>query len=441
MALVRKLALYPVVMAHRLRRLSNDGIDAGSGPLLLFIAFQEGPSRVTDRLHLNDSYALDFEARVLSCREHDGRPVAILDRTAFYAESGGQPWDTGTLGDARVMEVVEEDGEVLHVLDRPVPEGPVTGHVDGDRRRDHREQHHGQHLLSQAFVELAEARTVGFHLGSEVTTIDLDRPVTSQKMREAELRTNEVVWEARPVQVRVVSADEARAAGATPPDGVEEGIRLVEAYGFDLQPCGGTHPHSTAEVGMVMITGSEGYKGGTRVSFVCGHRAHRAIAARRDVLDQLVGVLSAPLEGLVQAAHQVKNALAESQKERRGLLERALDGEARRLLAEADATMAEPSVIVGAYEEWSPGDLRVLAQRIVAQAPSVALLGSRSDKAHLVFAQSEGLPHDIPALLRAAVETLGGRGGGRGNLAQGGGERVSALDDALEQAAATVRGA
>jgi alanyl-tRNA synthetase len=397
---------------------------------------------VTERLHLRDSYALEFEARVLSCRDHDGRPAAILDRTAFYAESGGQPWDTGTLDDARVIGVVEEGDDVLHILDRPLPEGPVRGRVDGERRRDHREQHHGQHLLSQAFVEVAEARTIGFHLGAETTTIDLDRTVTAEQIQAAETRANEVVWEARPVRVRTVPAEEARSLGTVPPAGVDA-VRLVEAEGFDLQPCGGTHPRTTAEVGIVMVDASERYKGGTRVSFVCGHRALAASSLRRKTLGQLVAVLSAPLGELPEVAQKTKDDLAESERQRRGLLERALEGEARRLLDEARGTTApppsEPPVIVAAYEDRSPGELRVLAQRLVELTPCVAVLGSRSEKTHVVVAQSDGLPHDVPALLRSAVEPLGGRGGGRGNLAQGGGEHPELLDEALARVADAVR--
>jgi alanyl-tRNA synthetase len=397
---------------------------------------------MTERLHLQDPYLLEFEARVLSCREHEGRPAVVLDRTAFYAESGGQPWDTGSLGEASVVAVIEADGDVLHVLDRALPEGPVQGRVDGERRRDHREQHHGQHLLSQAFVEVAQARTIGFHLGSDTTTIDLDRAVTPEQVQAAETRANEVVWEARPVKVRTVSAEEARSLGATPPEGVD-GVRLVEADGFDLQPCGGTHPRTTGEVGVVLVTASERYKGGTRVSFVCGHRALAATAFRRKTLEQLVSVLSTPLGELVEAAQKTKDDLAESERRGRGLLERALDGEARRLLDEALGTVApppsEPPVIVAAFDGRSPNELRVLAQRLVELTPCVAVLGSRSEKTHVVVAQSEGLPHDVPALLRSAVEPLGGRGGGRGNLAQGGGERPELLDEALARAAEAVR--
>jgi alanyl-tRNA synthetase len=389
---------------------------------------------LTERLHRDDAELLDFEARVVACREHEGRPAVVLDRTAFYAESGGQPWDTGTLGPAEVVAVVEEGDEVLHVLDRPLAEGTVEGHVDAARRRDHRQQHHGQHLLSRAFVVEADTRTVSFHLGTEESTIDLDRPVTGAQVRAAETRANEVVWEARPVRVRRVSPEEAKALGVAPPEGVEGDVRLVEAEGFDLQPCGGTHPRSTAEVGVVVVTGAERYKGGTRVTFVCGHRALAAVARQRTVLESLVSTLSAPVDDLPAVARKTKDDLAESARRERGLRERALEGEARRLLDEAPG-----GVVVAAYDGWDAGELRVLAQRLVDLAPCVALLGARADKAHLVFAQSGGLPHDIPALLREAVERLGGRGGGRGNMAQGGGDHPELLDEVLEEAAARVR--
>jgi alanyl-tRNA synthetase len=399
---------------------------------------------MTLRLHSDDPYLLEFDATVVARREREGRPAVVLDRTAFYAESGGQPWDTGTLGDARVVAVVEDGEDVLHVLDRPVAGDRVHGRVDAERRRDHRQQHHGQHLLSKAFVEVAQAETIAFHLGSEVTTIDLDRLVGEAQARAAERRANEVAWEARPVRVSTLTAADARAQGLEPPEGVEAGVRVVEAEGYDRQPCGGTHPRSTAEVGVIVITALEKYKAGTRVSFVCGHRALGAIARRQGVVDRLVSTLSAPLDDLVAAAQKAKDDLVGAERRAKNLLEHALEGEAQRLLAEARGdgpapTPAAPALVVAAFDAWAPNDLRVLATKLVALAPCVALLASRADKAHLVFAQSEGLPHDVPALLKAAVEPLGGKGGGRGNLAQGGGDRLDLLDDALARAASAVR--
>ena len=394
---------------------------------------------MSERLYLTDPDLLDFDATVLARHEHEGRPAVVLDRTAFYAESGGQPWDTGTLDNATVVAVVEQAGEVLHVLDRPLTDDRVAGRVDAARRRDHVQQHHGQHLLSKAFVDTARAQTTAFHLGADTTTIDLDRPVTAEQARAAETRANEIVWQARPVRVTLMTAAAARTEGLQPPDGVEDEVRVVEAEGFDRQPCGGTHPRRTSEVGVIVVNGLERYKGGTRVSFVCGQRALLSIARRQDVLDRLVSTLSAPLDELVAAAQKAKEDLVEGERRAKGLLERAIDGDARRLLAEAQAGET-PGLVVAALDGWTANDLRLLAQRLVALAPCVALLGGRSDKAHLVFAQSDGLPHDVPALLKAAVERLGGRGGGRGNLAQGGGDRLDRLDEALAQAVATVRG-
>ncbi len=398
---------------------------------------------MTQRLHRQDPYLLEFEAAVVARCEHDGRPAVVLDRTAFYAESGGQPWDTGTLGDARVLAVIEDGADVLHVLDRPIAAERVHGRVDADRRRDHMQQHHGQHLLSKAFVEVAQAATVAFHLGSEDTTVDLDRFVGEEQARAAERLANDVVWQARPVRVASLTAAEARAAGFEPPEGVLADIRIVEAEGFDRQPCGGTHPRTTAEVGVVVVTSLERYKGGSRVHFVCGGRALAAFARGQQVLDQLVATLSAPLDELAASAGKLKDDLAASERRAKALLGRALEGDARRLLADAQgqgpaASVSSPAVVVASFDGWPAEDLRLLATQLVALAPAVALLGSRSDKAHLVFAQSEGLPHDVPALLKAAVEHLGGRGGGRGNLAQGGGDRVERLDEALAQARAAL---
>jgi alanyl-tRNA synthetase len=395
---------------------------------------------MTERLHASDAYLLEFDATVVGGREHEGRPAVVLDRTAFYAESGGQPWDTGTLGDARVVAVVEDGADVLHVLDRPLAGDRVHGVVDAARRRDHMQQHHGQHRFRRS--SRSRRRDDSLPLAPR------SRPSTSTASSRrggagGGRRASEVAWEARPVRVSTLTAAEA-GRGLEPPTGVDTDVRVVEAEGFDRQPCGGTHPRTTAEVGVVVITGLERYKGGSRVSFVCGHRALAAIARERAVLDRLVATLSAPLDDLVPAAQKAKDDLVEAERRAKGLLERALEGEARRLLAEARGdgpppTPATPSLVVAVFDGWPPSDLRVLATRLVTLAPCVALLGSRAEKAHLVFAQSEGLPHDVPALLKASVEHLGGKGGGRGNLAQGGGDRLDLLDRALARAGDSVR--
>ena len=386
----------------------------------------------TERLYWQDPYLLEFDARITERREHQGRPAVILDRTAFYAESGGQPWDTGALDAVRVTAVVEDGDAILHVLDAPLPAQAVHGRVDGERRRDHRQQHHGQHLLSQALVEHLGANTISFHLGNETCSIDLDREIQAEQLLRAETRANEIVWDARAVTVKTVPRAEALGLGLDPSAHVGPLVRLIEVKDFDRRPCGGTHPRSTSEVGMVLALGLERHKGGSRVHFVCGHRALQVVRARNRVLEALSATLSAGIAELPDAAQKTMERLAASDKRNRELTEWALEGEARKLLAEAPGT---PALVVRAFDGWPAQDLRTLAIKLTRAGPCVALLGSRADKAHLVFAQSEGLPHDVAALLRDALALVGGRGGGRGNLVQGGGERIDALDEALARAA------
>jgi alanyl-tRNA synthetase len=393
---------------------------------------------VTVRLYQEDPYLLDFDGRVLARREREGRPAVVLDRTAFYPESGGQPWDTGTLDGVPVLAAIEHGEEVLHVLAAPLAADAVHGRVDGDRRRDHRQQHHGQHLLSRAFVELHRAETVGFHLGSESTTIDLAREVSEKQVAAAATRANEIVWEARPVRCYTSGRAEALASGIDLKDAVGEAVRVVEVEGFDRQPCCGTHPRTTAEVGVILVSGAERYKGGTRVSFLCGHRAQRAFEAQVAVLAQLSGTLSARASELAAAAGQLKERLREEQQRSKGLLGLALRAEARLLL---DACPAAPKVVRAAFAGRPLDEVRALAGLLVELEPCAALLGTRGDKAQLVFAAQEGLPIDVQALMRDAVALLGGRGGGRGNLAQGGGDRLDRLDEALLHAEAAARAA
>jgi alanyl-tRNA synthetase len=391
----------------------------------------------TEKLYRDDPYLLSFEARIVGSRVHEGKPGVLLDRTAFYPEGGGQPWDTGTLGGVGVVAVVlQEGGEIVHVLEGPLEGDRVHGEVDPSRRRHNREQHHGQHLVSRAFQELASARTTSVHLG-ETASVDLDRVLPEETLRRAIERTNEVIGEARPVTTRVVTRADALALGLHPAEDAGDAIRLVEASGFDLQPCGGTHPRSTAEVMLVLLLGHERYKGGTRVRFVCGHKA-LAIAAERIALSEALGArLSVPPDAVLPAVERLQAQVQDLTKRAKAFKDQALAAEAGALRAGAEGS---PALVVARDDRWLPEDLRTLASAIVAAAPAVALLGSAQEKASLVFAQSPGLHNDIPGLLRDAAVLLGGKGGGRGDLAQGGGDKVSALDAALAAAADRVRG-
>lgn len=391
---------------------------------------------MTELLCRADPYLLEFEAEVKERLEHEGRPAVVLDRTAFYPEGGGQPWDTGRLDEAVVSAVIESAGRVLHVVDRQPAQRRVRGRVDAARRLDHMQQHHGQHLLSRALEERCGARTTAFHLGSEDTTIDLHRWIAPASLADGLRRANEVIREARPVRVRSVSRSEAAGLGCKLPEEAGEEIRLVEVEAFDLQPCSGTHPALTSEVGVILALELEKYKGGARLRFVCGERALRAFEARQAALTRLGALLSAPLDGLEEAARQALEERDALRKRVDELLSRALLGDARQLVAEAGPA---PLVIARAFDGLGAAELRTLAQHLTSLAPCVALLGAGSATAQVVFARSAGIGVDIAALLQRALQRLGGRGGGRGDVVQGGGPNAAELGPALEEAARAAR--
>ena len=246
---------------------------------------------MTDRLYYQDCYLRDFPATVVETAE-DGRRV-YLDRTAFYPTSGGQPFDTGTLGVANVLEVIDEEERVAHVLDAAVSPGEVVGHVNWTRRFDHMQQHSGQHLLSAVLEELFEIPTVSFHLGAETSTIDVTAPsLTTVQIEQVEERCAEIVREARPLAITF--EDAAADLGLRKESQRTGTLRVVAIPGVDRSACGGTHVRTTAEIGPVLVRKTEKIRGNTRLEFVCGVRALRQARADFRTLQELARQLSTP---------------------------------------------------------------------------------------------------------------------------------------------------
>ncbi len=377
---------------------------------------------MTERLYYADAYCIRFSARVTEQLTWDGRPAVVLDRTAFYPTSGGQPADRGSLGGVAVMDVsAREDGAVVHVLERPWPKGreEVEGEVDWPRRFDHMQQHTGQHVLSAAFEQVLDADTLSFHLGAEASTIDVNVPrLDLEAARSVESLANQVLWEDRLVGARFVGLEELAALSLRRQPIVDGPVRVVEVTGFDVNPCGGTHVAHTGEIGLVRISRLD-YRGEeTRVEFLCGSRALRDYRARSAVVDQLATRLTVGYWELDQAVER----LQDEAKQLRGDLRRARE---QLLKAEADE-LFEAAVPQGAYrivrriwEGRNPGELRALAQELIQRFEVGALLASVGERTHLCFACSEEVGLDMAALLREACAQLGGKGGGQPHLAQG----------------------
>jgi len=370
---------------------------------------------MTRRLYYTDAYLRDFEARVLD-RTGDGRRV-YLDHTAFYPTSGGQPCDAGRLGSAEVIDVVDEGERIAHLLDQPLVEDRVTGHIDWTRRFDHMQQHTGQHLLSAVVAELFGHPTVGVHFGRDSATLDLDTGALSpDQVMLAEARANAVVAENRPVSVGF--EDAAAAAGLRKATGRSGSIRIVSIQNLDRSACGGTHVRATGEIGAILVRKMERVKQQVRLEFVCGGRAVRQARADRDLLTRIAALYPAAPEEvpalIVAQRSELKGALAV----RRELEEQVSGYRARELYSSALPT-GRGIRVVELREERGPIErLRPLGQALAA-FPKTLFIGTVSDPPGILLATSEDSGVDAGRALRTALAVVGGRGGGTAGMAQG----------------------
>jgi len=390
---------------------------------------------VTRRLYYDDSLLRSFEASVTAVRERDGAPEAALEATAFYPGGGGQPADRGALGSSAVLDVTEEAGIVWHRLDAPVVESArLAASLDWERRFDHMQQHTGQHVLSRAFVELARADTKSFHLGDEIVTIDVDHAdLPPDLLAHVEERANEIVWEDRAVSTRWTTLEEALRLPLRKPPDVEGAVRIVEIDAFDWSACGGTHVARTGQVGLVHVLGVERYKGGVRVSFVCGGRALRRLREAGALLRGLALEFTSGEADLPRAVARLKEERAALERRLKPLLKDSLDREAARLLESAPVGACGPVVAVQ-FADRDAGELGPLAAGVVSRGGIALLLATESGggvaRAH--FAAPQGTI-SMGSLLGALCRRHGGKGGGRPESAQGSfpADRVPlALDEA-----------
>ncbi len=380
---------------------------------------------MTERLYLTDPYLKSFHARVLEMRDFKGQPAAVLDRTAFYPEGGGQPGDRGTLGGARVLDTQEQEGVVLHLLDQPVA-GEVEAQLDWDRRFDHMQQHHGQHLLSAAF-DKAGAPTVSFHLGERTCTIDLDVAIGKLDLQKAERDTNQSIWRNLPVVARDFSGEE-RARLPLRKEPVK-GDRVVLVEGVDASPCGGTHPARTGEVGCVVLLRAQRWgEGKARIEFAGGNRAVQLLHELNDGLAAAAEVLKCAPADL---APSVARIAAESQARRKSL--EALQGELAKVEAARLRAKSGAAPVVVRLDRGA-AFARLVAQAISAEGGTALIASTEDGRGHLCFARPKGAGPAMGALLKEALALMAGKGGGSPDFAQGAGEPAR-LDEALALAA------
>jgi len=374
----------------------------------------------------------EFDAHIIS-KETDefGRHYVVLSNTAFYPTGGGQPHDTGTLNGIEVIDVEKVGEEIRHYMQGHALEleGFVHGTLNWPRRFDHMQQHAGQHILTAAFVELFDAQTVSFHLGSEHVTIDIAvDTLTEQQLIAAEIRANEIILENRPIETTWITENELSDFNLRKEVAVTGDIRLVIIPDYDYNGCGGTHPTSTGQVNAIKILGTEKMKGNVRVSFVCGQRVLNELAMRKRVLGDVARQLSVPEVDAATALAKILSAQKHTEKALVAAKEELLTYEAKALVSSSSGLVA------AAFQQRTMQDLQKLARTIVSeQEDMVTLLVSESEgKLQFVAARGKHVSKSMKAIAEKALPLINGKGGGSDQMVQGGGECIISKEDLLE---------
>ncbi len=368
---------------------------------------------MTERLYYQDAYLREFSAQVVASSE-DGRRV-YLDRTAFYPTSGGQPFDVGTIAGARVVEVAEEEDErIAHVLESPVAAGAVEASIDWTRRYDHMQQHTGQHLLSAVLEELFRIPTLSFHMGTEVSTIELGTAaLTNEQTDRAEDRCAEIVRAALPVAIGY--EDSSEDLGLRKASARTGTLRIISIGQVDKSACGGTHVRSTAEIGAVAIRKLDKVRGNVRIEFVCGARAARAARGDFRTLAEIGRLLSTTAENaplmIAGLAEKLKAAEKTALKLARDLAVR----EGKELY---DATAPEERGLRKVTQSGAIDDaMRARAQSFV-ERPKAVFVAFSEEPASVLLAVSKDSGLDAGKIIKTAATAVGGRGGGNAALGQ-----------------------
>jgi len=375
----------------------------------------------THRLYYDDCFLQNFTARVVSCLPAEPFPTpsgtrpaweVLLDRTALYPNSGGQPHDLGKLGEGQILDVRDDGDEIAHIVDREISGGTIDGCIDWPRRFDHMQQHTGQHLLSAIFQERYGLPTVSFHLGSELSTIDLRGPEPSpDTLTGAQRAANAVIFEDRPVNVRYGTADQLAQRGVRKEVDRQGILRAIEIEATDLQPCGGTHVKSAGQIGLILVRRCTKIRQDWRVEFACGARAEKFASADFELLRLIATRLSCTPDEAPAAIEKSAAERDSSSKNLRLALEQLAEARSKLLIAGTAPAANQLRCIATLLREEDAELLLPLASELARNENTVALL-IHEPSGQLVFAQSMAAAADLGAILKQVLATIPGKGGG-----------------------------
>ena len=381
---------------------------------------------MTEKLYYTDPYLTEFGASVVSCEAAKGGFAVVLDRTAFYPEGGGQPCDLGALGGARVLDVQERDGVIVHTCDAAL-EGQVTGRIDWARRFDLMQQHSGEHLLSGLVHRTYGFDNVGFHMGQDVITIDFSGVVPSEDLPGLEAQVNAWIWQNVETQILWPDADELPRIPYRSKKALSGAVRIVRFPGMDDCACCGTHVARTGEIGLIKLLSCVKFHQGVRIELVCGGRATAYLSRVFDQNREISGLLSAKPLQTADAVRRMQQELSETNF--------ALSGWKTRYFAQIAASVCRDKPCLSADEQGSslqkeggallvfepgltPSDIQKLCLLMMEQTDRLCAVFSGDDAAGYKYAvgQTGG---NLRELVKAFNQACQGRGGGKPNFAQG----------------------
>ena len=377
----------------------------------------------TRRLYYDDSFLREFDAQVRACEVEmrDNKPAwgVVLDATAMYPSSGGQPSDRGKLGSATVIEVREEADEIIHLVDACVEKGPVHGCIDWPRRFDHMQQHTGQHLLSAMFQERFGRPTISFHLGDDTCTIDLRGPEPTPEILEgAERAANQIIADDRPINVRYGTAEEFAEMGVRKQVQRTGILRAIEIEGADLQPCGGTHLARTSQIGILLVRACSKIRQDWRVEFICGRRVAKIARNDLQLLQQASVHLGCAPGDLPASAERILKERDAHFRNLKSALQRLATADAASALESAPSDSGLKIIAQAFGDDTQPEYLTFFATELAKSHGTIALFG-RTTCGQMIFAQHPGAGYDMAALLQKLFVEIPGKGGGTKDFARG----------------------
>lgn len=395
---------------------------------------------MTQRLYYDNAYLTEFDAQVIACNPRGEYFDVLLDRSAFYPTSGGQPFDTGVLGNVKVVDVNVTDGEVWHTVTAPLAVGEtVHGSIDWPRRFDHMQQHAGDHMIASALHRLMGGVTIGLHVSDEVSTIDVAMPegvtrISDEDIRMIELDVNEHIQRNVPIRCWFPGEEELASLPLRKKPTVSDHVRIVSIGDDEMVACGGTHPASAGQIGLVKIISVAPARGKMRVAFLAGQRAlmdyfkcHGAAHSAAELVSTNVESMPAGVAALQEKLRAAEFELVKIKKEQ-------LLSQVQRMLAEAEI-LPNGTKLTAQFVEADAMLLREAVSCLIEQPGVIALLGAKSGgQAIYVFGRSDDVSVNMGALLRDSARPLGGKGGGRPDFAQGGG-----CEEILEAACSALR--